>query len=124
MRAFLGAFLSTRGYEAITAENAEQGVQRYQSDRPAAVILDIAMPGTMDGLDALAAIRKIDRNVPVIVLSGEGRTNTAVRAMKLGASDFVSKPFDDIELEVPLTNAVRQYYLTREVASLETRHRK
>ena len=75
-------------------------MRRFHAERPAAVILDVVMPGSMDGLDALAAFKKIDRDVPVIVLSGQGRTTTVVQAMKLGASDFVSKPFDDAELEV------------------------
>jgi two-component system response regulator AtoC len=76
------------------------------------------MPGTMDGLEALAAFKKIDREVPVIVLSGQGRTTTVVQAMKLGATDFVSKPFDETDLEVPLANALKQRQLSREVASL------
>ena len=66
----------------------------------------------MDGLAALAAFKKIDRDVPIIVLSGQGRTATVVQAMKLGASDFVSKPFDDADLELPLTNALKQHQLT------------
>ena len=72
----------------------------------------------MDGLDALAAFKKIDREVPVIVVSGQGRTPTVVQAMKLGASDFVSKPFDDTDLENPLAHAVKQRQLSQEVASL------
>ena len=48
-------------------------------ERPAAVILDVVMPGEMDGLAALAAFKKIDRDVPVIVLSGQGRTTTSCR---------------------------------------------
>jgi DNA-binding NtrC family response regulator len=72
----------------------------------------------MDGLDALALFKKIDRDVPIIILSGQGRTATVVQAMKLGASDFVSKPFEDAELEVPLANALKQHRLTREVATL------
>src|SRR5204862_1059442 len=83
-----------------------------------AVILDVVMPGPMDGLEVLAAFRKIDREVPVIVLSGQGRTPTVVQAMKLGATDFVSKPFDETDLEVPLANALKQRQLSREVASL------
>ena len=94
------------------SSSAEEAVKRYQSERPAAVILDMVMPGEMDGLAALAAFKKIDRDVPVIVLSGQGRTTTVVQAMKLGASDFVSKPFEETELEVPLTNALRQHQLT------------
>src|ERR1051326_8134390 len=115
---FLRAFLTERGYQAITMGNAEEAVTRYHADRPAAVILDVVMPGSMDGLEALAAFKKIDREVPVIVLSGQGRTATVVQAMKLGASDFVSKPFDETDLEVPLNNALKQRQLSREVANL------
>jgi len=118
MREFLRSFLSTRGYQSVTLGSADEAVKHYQSERPAAVILDVVMPGEMDGLAALAAFKKIDREVPVIVLSGQGRTTTVVQAMKLGASDFVSKPFDEMDLEVPLTNALRQYQLSREVGAL------
>jgi two-component system response regulator AtoC len=118
MCAFLQSFLSERGYSAVTVGNAEEAVRQYQAGRPAAVILDLAMPGRMDGLEALAAFKKIDRDVPVIIVSGNGRTATVVQAMKLGASDFVSKPFDEADLELPLANALRQHRLTREVASL------
>src|SRR5689334_14068643 len=115
---FLRTFLTERGYQAVTLGNAEEAVKRYHAERPAAVILDVVMPGDMDGLAALAALKKIDREVPIIVLSGQGRTTTVVQAMKLGAADFVSKPFDETDLEVPLTNALRQHQLSREVASL------
>src|SRR5262249_39039966 len=79
---FLRSFLAERGYQAITMSNAEEAVKRYHAERPAAVILDVVIPGSMDGLEALAAFKKIDREVPVIVLSGQGRTNTVVQAMK------------------------------------------
>ena len=115
---FLRTFLVERGYSAVTVGSADEAVKRYHAERPAAVILDVVMPGDMDGLDALAAFKKIDREVPIIVLSGQGRTTTVVQAMKLGASDFVSKPFDETDLEVPLANALRQRQLSREVASL------
>src|SRR4029079_15016309 len=115
---FLRTFLTERGYQAITLGNAEEAVKRYHAERPAAVILDVVMPGTMDGLEALAAFKKIDREVPIIVLLGQGRTTTVVQAMKLGASDFVSKPFDDTDLDVPLANALKQRQLSCEVASM------
>ena len=118
MCAFLESFLAERGYHAVTLGNAQDAVRRYQAERPAAVILDMVMPGEMDGLAALAAFKKIDREVPIIVLSGQGRTATVVQAMKLGAQDFVSKPFEEADLEVPLTNALRQHQLSREVATL------
>jgi len=115
---FLRSFLTDRGYGVVMLGNAEEAVRRYNAERPAAVILDLVMPGTMDGLAALAAFKKIDREVPIIVLSGQGRTATVVQAMKLGASDFVSKPFDDTDLDVPLASALKQRQVSREVASL------
>jgi two-component system response regulator AtoC len=118
MCAFLRTFLAERGYQAITMGSAEEAVKRYHADRPAAVILDVVMPGAMDGLEALAAFKKIDREVPVIVLSGQGRTTTVVQAMKLGAADFVCKPYEDAELEVLLANALKQRHLSREVETL------
>ncbi len=118
MRSFLRTFLAERGYAAVALGSADEAVRHFSAERPAAVILDVVMPGEMDGLDALALLKKIDRDVPVIVLSGQGRTTTVVQAMKLGASDFVSKPFVEAELEVPLTNALRQHQLNKEVSIL------
>jgi two-component system, NtrC family, response regulator AtoC len=118
MCTFLKSFLAARGYQAVAVGNGDDAVQRYLVERPAAVILDMVMPGTMNGLETLAAFKKIDRDVPVIVLSGEGRTTTIVQAIKLGASDFVRKPFEEIDLEVPLANAFKQRQVTREVSSL------
>jgi two-component system response regulator AtoC len=115
---FLRSFLTARGYQAVTFGNAEDAIRRYDAERPAAVILDVVMPGAMDGLEALAVLKRIDREVPVIVLSGQGRTTTVVQAMRLGATDFVSKPFDEAELEAPLANALKQRQLNRDVASL------
>jgi two-component system response regulator AtoC len=118
MCSFLRAFLAARGYSALTVTNADEAVRRFHAERPAAVLLDVVMPGSMDGLAALAACKKIDKDVPIIVISGQGRTNTVVQAMKLGATDFVCKPFEDAELEMLLANALKQRQLSREVATL------
>ena len=117
MCGFLRSFLGARGYSALTVTNADEAVRRFHAERPSAVLLDVVMPG-MDGLAALAAFKKIDKDVPVIVISGQGRTNTVVQAMKLGANDFVCKPFEDEELEVLLSNALKQRLLSQEVATL------
>src|SRR5215510_4351690 len=118
MCSFLRTFLGARGYSAVTITNADDAVPRFHAERPAAVLLDVVMPGSMDGLAALAAFKKIDKDVPIIVISGQGRTNTVVQAMKLGATDFVCKPFEDEELEMLLGNALKQRQLSQEVASL------
>jgi two-component system, NtrC family, response regulator AtoC len=118
MCGFLRTFLATRGYSALTLTNADEAVRRFHAERPAAVLLDVVMPGSMDGLAALAAFKKIDKDVPIIVISGQGRTTTVVQAMKLGATDFVCKPFEDAELEVLLGSALKQRQLSQEVATL------
>jgi len=118
MCSFLRTFLGARGYSAVTVTNADEAVPRFHAERPAAVLLDVVMPGSMDGLAALAVFKKIDREVPIIVISGQGRTNTVVQAMKLGATDFVCKPFEEAELEMLLSNALKQRQLSKEVANL------
>jgi DNA-binding NtrC family response regulator len=118
MCGFLRTFLGARNYNALTVTNADEAVRRFHADRPAAVLLDVVMPGSMDGLAALAAFKKIDKDVPIIVISGQGRTSVVVQAMRLGATDFLCKPFEEQELEVVLEKALKQHQLTQEVASL------
>jgi DNA-binding NtrC family response regulator len=114
----LSSFLMERGYTVVTIPSAEEAVNRYQTQRPAAIILDVILAGPMDGLEALAAFKKIDHTVPVLVVSGQSRTATVVQAMKLGAADFLSKPFDVKDLERPLAHAIKQRQLTCDLASL------
>src|ERR1051325_133841 len=113
---FLRMFLDGLGYHGVTVNSAEEAVQQYSAERPEAVIMDVFMPGGMDGLGALAAFKKIDRDVPVIVISGQGRTNTVVQAVKLGAFDFISKPFDEADLEALLADALRPRRFNRDVS--------
>jgi two-component system response regulator AtoC len=115
---FLQMFLDGLGYHGVAVNDAEHAVQLYNAERPDAVIIDVIMPGSMDGLGALAAFKKIDREVPVIVISGQGRTATVVQAMKLGAFDFISKPFDEADLEALLADALRQRRFNRDVSVL------
>src|SRR5262245_17992192 len=117
MCGFLRTFLGSRNYNALTVTNADEALRRFHAERPAAVLLDVVMPG-MDGLAALAAFKKIDKDIPIIGISGQGRTSVVVQAMRLGATDFLCKPFDDHELEVVLEKALKQHQLTQEVASL------
>jgi two-component system response regulator AtoC len=118
MRTFLSSFLAECGCQPVTFADADEAVERYMTDRPATVILGGVAPCGTDGLGVLGTLKRIDRDVPIIVVSPQGRTTTIVQAMKLGASDFISQPFDKTDLELPLTNALKQHELTREVASL------
>jgi two-component system response regulator AtoC len=114
----LRTFLGARGYNAITAANADDALRRFHGERPDTVLLDMVIPGSMDGLGTLAALKKIDPDVPVIAMSGQGHANTVVQAMKLGAYDFVCKPFEDHEIEMLLASTMKQRQLSREVAAL------
>jgi two-component system response regulator AtoC len=118
MCGFLRTFLDAHNCSALTVTNADEAIRRFHAERPAAVLLDVVMPGSMDGLAALAAFKKIDKDVPIIVISGQGRTNIVVQAIRLGAIDFLCKPFDETELEVVLDKALKQRELTQEVTSL------
>src|SRR4029078_12871644 len=97
MCGFLRTFLGSRHYNALTVTNADEALRRSHGGRPAAVLLDVWMPG-MDGLAALAAFKKIDKDIPIIVISGQGRTSVVVQAMMPGATDFLSTPCDVAEL--------------------------
>jgi two-component system, NtrC family, response regulator AtoC len=115
----IGAVLERHGYRGIVACSGSDALRRVEADRPAAVILDVAVPG-LDGLSTLGAIKKLDRDIPVIVVSGRADTTTVVQAMRLGAADFLCEPFDEQVLEKPLVHAVRQRALSAELAALRS----
>ena len=106
MRNSLAKLLATNGYEIITAENGEQAVCHYRQNRPDAVLMDITMP-LMDGLQALAEIREFDLRAVVIMLTALGQELVAVRAVHLGAKDFLVKPATPNLVLTALRNALR-----------------
>jgi two-component system response regulator AtoC len=110
-RSYLSRFLSSRGYEVNCLPSGEHVIARLaENGRPSVVLLDILMPGA-SGLEILAQMEKISQAVPVIVLSGVGQVSTVVEAMRLGAADYLLKPFEDEELELAIQNALRSYGL-------------
>lgn len=84
--------LADEGYRVLEAEDGRGALRLIESERPRLVILDIWMP-EMDGIELLRRIRDSDPATPVIVISGHGNIETAVTATKLGAFDFIEKPF-------------------------------
>jgi two-component system chemotaxis response regulator CheY len=80
------------GYVVVEAENGRLAVDAYARERPDAVLMDITMP-EMDGLEALAEIRKIDPTARVAMLTAMGQQSIVMDAIKRGARDFVVKPF-------------------------------
>src|SRR5512145_3183424 len=91
IRDSLSGILQDEGFSPVTAADGEEGLSRLRDDRPDLILLDIWMPG-MDGLETLARIRDFNPEQLVIMMSGHGTIETAVRATKLGAYDFIEKP--------------------------------
>lgn len=104
VRWVLSTSLEMRGYNVLTAQDGKEALQRIRKTVPGAVLLDVRLPG-MDGLEVLERVREIDLNLPVVVMSAYDDTQRAVKAMKLGAYDYLSKPFDDDVLAETLKRA-------------------
>jgi DNA-binding NtrC family response regulator len=123
-RRMLASLLERRfGYAVKQAENGKKVIALLQQDSQAAdiVILDIQMP-EMDGLEALAAIRQYRTDIPVLILTSESNVANAVKAMKLGAVDFITKPLIPEHLEAALQNINKIRALTREISLLRRHH--
>ncbi|HUV73922.1 MAG TPA: sigma-54 dependent transcriptional regulator [Anaerolineae bacterium] len=114
---FLKASLEEKGYQASTAYTAAEGldvVTRLQIDL---VLLDLRLPDG-DGLDVLDEIRRMDSNLPVIVLTGHAGIESAVRAMKLGAYDYLEKPINLEELSITAAKALESRAMRQEIRRL------
>src|SRR3954468_11481978 len=99
-------------YQVHTAENVETGLQLVREIHPDVVISDIRMPGT-SGIDGLRKIREIDPHVAEIMLTGSGAPETAKEALRLGANDYISKPFDAREMRETIGRNVERTRVQR-----------
>ena len=118
--AALETLLKEDGYEVARAHDARTGLQHLEQVEPDIVLTDLRMPG-MDGLELLARIKDIRPETMVILMTAYGTVKTAVKAMKLGAEDYLSKPIDVEELEVVLQKALERTGLMEEARTLRQR---
>jgi two-component system NtrC family response regulator/two-component system response regulator HydG len=118
--AALETLLKEDGYEVARAHDARSGLSLLEKTEPDVVLTDLRMPG-MDGLELLARIKEIRPETMVILMTAYGTVKTAVKAMKLGAEDYLSKPIDVEELEVVLQKALDRKGLVEEARSLRER---
>lgn len=86
-------FLSSKGYEVLTATSGEEALRRVREDRPHLVLLDIRMP-KMSGLEVLKRIREIDAEMGVIMVTAVNEEDVGRQALELGAFDYIVKPLD------------------------------
>src|SRR5437763_3855382 len=94
-------------YQVHTADNVELGLQLLQEKTPDTIVIDIRMPGT-NGIDGLRKIREIDPHLSVIMLTGFGALETAQEALRLGANDYINKPFDAAKMREVISRNVER----------------
>jgi len=104
-------------YEVVSASDAKGGLELFRRESPNLTLLDVMLPGT-DGLALLQAMRAEDRSVPAIMLTATKTLKTAVDAMKLGAADYITKPFDIEELRLIIAKTLAAQDLEQEVRYL------
>ncbi len=112
--------LEVENYRALTASSGSACLELVAKEGPDIVLLDVVMPN-MDGVEVLAKLKHVEPELPVVMMSGNATIETAVRATKLGASDFVEKPLSTDKILISLSNALKLAHLRRENAELRRR---
>jgi two-component system, NtrC family, nitrogen regulation response regulator NtrX len=119
IRELVAGVLEDEGYSTRGAANSDEALEAIAERRPSLVLLDVWLHGSkLDGLEILDEIKRRDPSIPVLVISGHGNLDTAVAAIRRGASDFIEKPFEAERLLFLVERATETERLRREVASL------
>lgn len=113
IRISLTGILEDEGYQVVTAASGLEALETARDELPDLVLLDIWMPG-MDGLETLEKLKTLFPSITVIMISGHGTIETAVRATKLGAFDFIEKPLSLDKMLISVVNALRMKELSVE----------
>lgn len=119
IRELVAGVLEDEGYDTRGAADSDAALEAIATRRPSLVLLDVWLQGSrLDGLDLLDEIKRRDPSIPVLVISGHGNLDTAVAAIRRGASDFIEKPFEAERLLLMVERATETERLRREVAAL------
>jgi two-component system nitrogen regulation response regulator NtrX len=118
VRSSLAGILGDEGYQVETVDSGEACLRALESQRCDLVLLDVWLPG-MDGLETLSRLRELDPDLPVVVISGHGNIETAVKAVRIGAQDFVEKPLSLEKTLLVVKNCLRQHRLELENLALK-----
>jgi two-component system nitrogen regulation response regulator NtrX len=122
IRELVAGVLEDEGYVPRTAADSDAALAALVERRPSLVLLDVWLQGSrLDGLDLLDEIKRRDPSLPVLVISGHGNIDTAVAAVRRGATDFIEKPFEAERLLHLVARATETERLRRENASLRAR---
>ncbi len=117
LRRILSVLLKTRGYRVMEFENGEQCLEALD-ESPATIFMDMRMPG-LDGIETLKRVRELRTDIPVIMVTSVDEVDTAVNAIKLGAFDYIVKPYEEARLLTDLEKAIQQNSLMHRVRHLE-----
>ena len=115
----LSSILQDEGYEVTVAKNGAEALRVYTMDPPDLMLLDIWMP-EMDGMETLRRVRELVPTAQVMMMSGHGSIETAVKAIKLGAYDYIEKPLSLENVTLRVKHALDQYRLEQENRTLRT----
>jgi DNA-binding NtrC family response regulator len=107
-------YLGKEGYEVMNADSGEQGIEVFKAEVPDIVLLDIHLPG-IDGIKTLETLKNLNKDVIAIMITAYGDIETAVSAIKLGAYDFMEKPFELDKLSISIKKALETVNLKKEV---------
>jgi two-component system nitrogen regulation response regulator NtrX len=122
IREIVAGILSDEGHGTRLARNSDEAIAAIEARRPQLVFLDIWLQGSrLDGLQLLEVVKQQHPNVPIVMISGHGNIETAVTAIKLGAYDFIEKPFKADRLILIADRALETSRLKREVGELRAR---
>lgn len=116
IRDFLAIMLKKDGHEAVTAGNGADALRAVQAEIFDLVITDVKMPGK-DGIEVLKTIKEISPETVVIMITAFATAETAVEAMKLGAYDYIIKPFKVDELKIIINNSLEKRHLRKRTFS-------
>ena len=116
IRFSVGRYLSSKGFEVVSCENVATAIEAFRAKTPDATVIDYELPDG-DALDLLKAFKEFDASVPIVVLTGHGSIERAVRAMKQGAEHFLVKPADLTALTITLQRALHHRRLQRKDAA-------
>ncbi len=105
-------------YEVSTATSAEEAAVQLEQQKIDVMLLDVVLPG-LNGVDFLRIVREVRPNLPVVMISGASSIRPVMKALELGASDFIRKPFDIDELRLVVARALHLSDLRNQVAGLE-----
>jgi signal transduction histidine kinase/FixJ family two-component response regulator len=116
IRNVFGILLNDLGYDVLTAADGRQALELFRAHAPAIVLTDIKMPG-MDGIQLLEIVKQEKPETEVIMITGHGDMDLAIKSLKMDATDFITKPINDDGLEIALKRAMDRIRMRRQISA-------